>query len=188
MTVIACAIDARGCAMAADRAVAFGYSSSTSAVKLADIDGRALVGVSGSPLPLRWYRSPAGRDALLAAITAGDVELALGDVADALRIWLGERRHGYTRDTDGVCALPGESLIATPGGIYVIDTSGAVHAVGRYWASGSGREHAVGALYALDGRGGDAASNVLVAVRAAMAHDPHCSGEPFVLTVDRALG
>lgn len=110
-------------------------------------------------------------------------------VAD-FHAWARERGHGAVEEASWY--LDACFLVATPGGLFCVDCTGAVRQVRRYHALGSGLEVAVGALCVLDtygpsgddGRGRSANEQIVeAAVWAAIKHAPGCGGEVEVRTV-----
>ena len=73
-------------------------------------------------------------------------------------------------------------LLAHPTGIW--DIGGALSVTDvterRFWATGSGRDYALGAYFATRDYGMPASERVAGAIEAACAHDPACGGEPWV--------
>ncbi len=92
--------------------------------------------------------------------------------------WLGwAKERGQGEATDGVWAVHGRLLVATPGGLYCVDSSGGVQLRPRYFAIGSGADVAMGALWMHGAAGGGAKRAVSNAVKACIAHCIHCGGD-----------
>jgi ATP-dependent HslUV protease subunit HslV len=108
----------------------------------------------------------------------GAVAGAAGEAAyiEAFLAWV---RLGHT----GERPLPGKDsgsngiLVHPDGALEIIDSGGPFFASAPYWALGSGRPEALGAMFA----GADAET----AVRAACEHDPYCGGTIRVLKIGK---
>ena len=107
----------------------------------------------------------------------------MAEIFDVLLVLHQRLRKDYFLNPRGDEHDPYEStqmnmLIANPHGIFGVGSLRTVTEYGRFWASGSGMEYALGAVHALYGRPGDARTIAEAAVTAAIDFDSG-SGAPI---------
>lgn len=174
MTVIAGLVTDDGVILGADRMMSSCFHKSDSGPKVFAREGWAFA-VTGNPRAIqimervsREYRIESREDV---------VALAEALYADMKEKGLGSAPKGQMPDFDAAF------LIATPRGLFALDSNFGVYEQSPFGAHGIGMEYALGVLHDASQFEADPVDLVRRAVRAANALNPHCGGGPDIVRV-----